>query len=238
MKREGILDMQKNMYPLSVKQWNPFVGCDFHCVYCLRSFQQQLKRFSKCPQCLSYEPHWHKDRLLQKMPKTRYMQFIFANSCADVSFAEPKDFCQQLEFIESWKTRTFLIQSKNPSYFKQFEGLLPENLIIGTTIETDDFEITSKISKAPKPLFRYQALRDLKHQPKMLTIEPVLKFHLDEMITYAKDINPTMIWLGYDSKNCKLPEPSRQEVMALHWHLSRLGIPVFLKTIRKAWWEK
>ncbi len=43
--------MNNNMYALSVKQWSPFVGCEHDCVYCVPSFQRNIKRASgRCPQ--------------------------------------------------------------------------------------------------------------------------------------------------------------------------------------------
>ena len=38
------MEKKNNMYELSVKSWNPFVGCEHDCVYCRSSFQRQLKR--------------------------------------------------------------------------------------------------------------------------------------------------------------------------------------------------
>jgi hypothetical protein len=52
-----------NMYPLSVKQWNPWVGCKYNCIYYESSFQRQLKRWGKekCPLCYEYKPHAHRE---------------------------------------------------------------------------------------------------------------------------------------------------------------------------------
>lgn len=52
------LSRQKNMYILSAKQWNPFVGCKFDCLYCRTSFQRQAKRQKhNCIDCYNYKPH-------------------------------------------------------------------------------------------------------------------------------------------------------------------------------------
>ena len=68
----------------------------------------------------------------------------------------------------------------------------------------------------------------------MITVEPVMDFDLDVLMGWIIDIKPCMVWLGYDSKNCHLPEPPLAKVKALHWELSCRGITVILKTIREA----
>jgi len=47
------------------KTWNPFVGCLHGCVYCVPSFQAQVKRWGKknCSLCYDYLPHPHPERL-------------------------------------------------------------------------------------------------------------------------------------------------------------------------------
>ena len=66
----------------------------------------------------------------------------------------------------------------------------------------------------------------------MVTIEPVISFDLDTMVTWIKNINPVMVWIGYDSKNNKLPEPKPQQVKELYWQLGKQGFTVILKKIK------
>jgi len=51
-------------------------------------------------------------------------------------------------------------------------------------------------------------------------------------------VNPCMVWLGYDSTDCHLPEPELQKIKQLYWELGTRGFTVILKNIRKAWWEE
>jgi hypothetical protein len=60
---------------------------------------------------------------------------------------------------------------------------------------------------------------------------------LDVMIGWVENINPCMVWLGYDSGKNKLPEPKLEKAESLHWQLAKNGFVVILKTIRKAWCE-
>jgi len=227
-----------NMYNKSVKQWNPFIGCRNDCVYCQSSFQSQLKRWAKknCEKCYHFIPHIHPGRLTQKLPKTKYMQFIFTCASSDITFCPTDYLAEIIARIRREPDKTFLIQSKNPKTFNRVS--FPDNVILGTTLETNRDDLYDGISKAPKPSCRYQDFLEVKHHVKMITIEPVINFDVDVMISWVENVNPCMIWLGYDSRNNHLPEPKLDKVKTLHWELGRRGFTVILKTIRRAWWEE
>ena len=226
------------MYELSVKQWNPFAGCEHDCVYCKSSFQRQLKRWARknCPGCYEFTPHTHPERLNQKLPKTKHMQFIFTCSNGDIAFCPTEYLKEIIARIQSEPDKTFLIQSKDPQTFNR--AIFPKNVILGTTLETNRDKLCEGTSKAPNPSQRYKDFAKVNHQPKMVTIKPVMDFDLDVMIDWVENINPCMVWLGYDSGKNKLPEPDLEKVRSLHWRLAKKGFVVILKTIRKAWCEQ
>lgn len=235
--RESSETMKRNMYSLSRKQWNPWVGCNYRCVYCERSFQAQLKRWAKqkCKLCYEYTPHAHPERLTQSLPRTGYMQFIFTVANGDIASC-PTAFLEKIvERIKQETEKWFLIQSKNPATFNRVK--FPRNVILGTTIETNRDELYEGISNAPLPSKRFQDLLTVTHKTKMLTVEPVIDFDVSILISWIEKLNPCMIWLGYDSKRNYLSEPELAKVKMLHWKLSRAGYFVILKTIRRAWWE-
>ena len=220
------------MYKLSVKQWNPFVGCEFDCVYCESSFQAQLKRWAKdnCEKCYKYIPHEHSGRLDQPLPKTKYMQFIFALANSDPAFC-PTDYLEKIAGrMRREPDKTFLIQSKQPSTFNRVKW--SNNIILGTTVETNKCELYKGVSRAPMPPLRVAELAKINHPPKMLTFEPVLDFDVPAMVEYAEIVNPCMIWMGYDSKKCGLPEPSLDKFIKLYWELGRRGFTVILKSVK------
>jgi len=235
--------MKNNMYALSVKQWSPFVGCDHDCLYCRPSFQRNIKRASgRCPQrspdgttkCYAFEPHFHEERLDQRLPRTRFLQFIFPCANGDIAFATDDQVRRILETIRGHDDRTFLLQTKDPGRAFNRPGItLPRNLVAGITLETNRDMFALMVSKAPPPTQRYQDFVAVEHTQKMVTIEPVLDFDLEVMLDWMTRIQPVMVWLGYDSKHCNLPEPSVDKAKQLHWELSLLGIPVLLKTIRE-----
>jgi len=232
------MEKKNNMYKLSVNQWNPFVGCRHDCIYCTNSFQRQLKRWAKknCDECYDFVPHTHPERLNQGLPKTRYMQFIFTCSSGDIAFCRTDYLEEIIARIQSDPDRTFLIQSKTPKTFKRV--IFPKNVILGTTLETNKDELCEGISKASKPSQRYKDFLEVNHPLKMVTVEPVIDFDLNVMIDWIGNINPCMVWLGYDSGKNKLPEPKLEKVKSLHWELAKRGFVVVLKTIRKAWCER
>ena len=48
-----------------------------------------------------------------------------------------------------------------------------------------------------------------------LSIEPILDFDLDIFVQMLKEINPSYISIGADSKNHNLPEPSKEKIKEL-----------------------
>jgi len=163
------------------------------------------------------------------------MQFIFTCSNGDIAFC-PTEYLQAIiNRIKEEPNKTFLIQSKNPATFNRV--VFPLNTILGITLETnhDDIYEKAKVAPgAPLPSKRYEDFLKVKHELKMVTIEPVIDFDLDVMVEWIKKINPCMVWHGYNSKRCHLPEPELEKVKRLHWELSQAGFVVILKTIREA----
>ncbi len=118
---------------------------------------------------------------------------------------------------------------------KTFERVVfPDNVILGITLETNRDKLNSNISKAPKPTQRFKDFMIIDHPRKMITIEPIVDFDLDVMVEWMKQINPHIVWMGYDSKSkCDFPEPSLDKFNSLHKKLEQAGIQVKLKTVRE-----
>lgn len=216
-----------------------FRGCSYFCSYC--AFRTSLRR-SPCERCRVFEPHAHMEVLEKTPPKTKVGEFITIGLTGDISFMDMVDFWKVIEYCRKWKDRTFLIQSKKPWYFLQFlEHIvplsIPDNVIIGTTIETN--RTTDTISKAPEPALRCYAMKLLECR-KEVTIEPIMEFDLQNMVEWMQAIAPEIVYIGYDShpeKN-KLPEPKYSKTHALIIDLRVAGIDVREKLMRKAWDEK
>ena len=238
--------MSSHMYKENRKTLNWFVGCNHHCIYCIPSFQRQMKRQRKnCLKCYRYEPHAHLERLLKPPPKTSDKEFVFFPSSGDPAYATRKEWMEALNYARKYPSTTFLIQSKDPLLFLQFDEY-PNNIVLGTTIETDllffhdnpsKYESYDQISKAPFPIHRAEACIMLEHKRKEVTIEPILDFSLTTLTKWIKAIEPEFVYVGYDNHNCHLPEPTLEETQLLIDRL-KLFTEVRVKTLRKAWWEK
>jgi len=227
------------MYLDARKTLNPFVGCNFDCSYCRPSFKRQAKRQkNRCKFCYDYIPHSHLERLNKAPPRTREGEFIFLIDFGDPSFMLPMEFTRVLQYCEKYPDRDFLLQSKNPAYFVEFK--IPKNVIIGTTLETDNNDICMAISKAPSPFSRVEAMWKLHGVRKMVTAEPILKFDLSLFRNLIESIEPWRVYVGYDShpKENQLPEPSLSETEELVAKLESAGIDVRWKLRRRAWWER
>ena len=78
------------------------------------------------------------------------------------------------------------MQSKNPATFNRMD--IPENVMLGITLETNRDALVKAESKAPVPSQRYKDFAAIKHPRKMITIEPIMKFDLDVMCKYIDAI--------------------------------------------------
>lgn len=233
-----------NMYSDSVLQWNVFCGCKFSCSYCRKSFQAQMKRqkpkfdatekqYRGCQKCYDYEPHTHAGRLMRKLPETTGDQFIWVGSSGDISFCEESyEFPKILERIQSMPEKTFFFQTKNPEWFQQWE--FPKNVLLGITLESDIYY--PLISKAPKPYMRAYHFYFIKHPRKVITIEPILKFNPVVFLEWIKNIGPERVYIGYDTKKNKLPEPKLTDTLKLILSMRKFT-KVKRKLIREAWDE-
>lgn len=242
------------MYLQSVKQWNPFVGCENECIYCIKSFQKFYKRFWRniykpngnikcCEECRDYIPHEHPERLDQHLPQTKKDQFIFVVSSGDISFASKNYIKKILGRIRELPDRNFLIQTKDPEKLLAKIKTLPKNISLDVTLETNRDKDYRKISKkAPLPSKRFQAHLKFQHPTKFLTIEPIFDFDESIFLDWIPALNPDRVYIGYESKGVskkyQLPEPSLAKTMNFIDQLRAANITVYTKLLRKAWWEK
>lgn len=214
-----------NMYSWVDKTRN-FLGgsCPHQCNYCyVKSFKiPSLK-----------ERYSGKLRLLEKeLAKPEGSEkMIFVCSCNDLfADAVPNEWINKvLLHCNAYPKNIYLFQSKNPLRFLYFYREFPKNSILGTTIETN-FNLCP--TKAPQVDARYNAMIMLKDQgwkgKKMCSLEPLMDFDLDILVSWIKEIQPESVSIGADSKEHNLPEPSTEKVLALIEKLSK-----FTKVIQK-----
>lgn len=235
------------------------------CGYC--AFERLIKFNKNCPKCAAFEPHTHPEVLNRKPPKTMPGEFVTFSLAGEVSFMNQVDFALTWQYMKKYPETTFLIQSKNPACFLKWQETIPENCIVGTTIETNRSEIQkpsnlgtfdspffvneyinySEISKAPLPYKRYASMIKLKDAgvKLLVTSEPLLDCDIvgyGSLYSWILKLNP-IFYIGYcndgkQGKRLKLPEPPLAKTLELIRELEKAGIDVRLKSIRKAWWEQ
>jgi hypothetical protein len=218
-----------------VKTWNPFKGCDFTCTYCGPTFQAQAKRQKhNCTDCYEYTPHCHPERLT-RIPSAG---IVFVAGSADISFC-PREFTHKIiaaivRHNRACPHKEYYLQSKRPEYLAQFLPVLPANVLLVTTLETNRDKGYAAVSKAPVPTERYRQFTNLDWPRKVVTVEPLLDFDLAVFTDWLTTLRPEYVWLGYNSRPAQvtLPEPEETKVRDLIGNLKAAAVPVRGKSLR------
>lgn len=193
-----------NMYGFVTHVWSPIRGkCSHDCSYCY------MKKWGE-------QPPLHLD---EKDLETNLGSgnFIFVCHTCDM-FAEdvPKEWIWQVLTRLRMHDNKYLLQSKNPERFLDFLGTYPNNVLFGTTIETNRDIVKSN---APSVKDRAEWLGKLASWQKgfdtMVTIEPIFDFDLEDLVDLIVLANPEWVNIGADSKGHNLPEPSKEKVEKL-----------------------
>lgn len=208
------------MYPWADYTWNPLAGrCPHDCSYCY----MKLPPFSD-PKYRGPQRVWKNEMKVNlsnlRLHRREPLEFagehpvIFVCSGNDLGAAP---FQVQLEILDKcckFPENFYLIQSKNPSGLKRDEGHFPPNVLIGTTVETNRSEVLSKISRAPEPRARLEALAGF-DCPRMVSIEPIMDCNPEILSGWIQDAGVDFISIGADSKGHHLPEPTGEKIAEL-----------------------
>ena len=206
-----------------------FMGCSHACVYCWAKFV-----FGKG---ISHVPKLIQRDEFEVLDVENAV--IFLNSAHD-SLAE----CIPFEWVNAmlrWIGRQhpsnkFLIQTKNPIRLMGFLNLLlkvRDRVILGTTIETN--HDMSAYSKAIHPQHRAWSLAQLREKygfETFLSLEPLLDFHPDTLLTWIRAVNPVCIEIGLDGykhkHKIKLGKPSKRKYRKFTVSYTHLTLPTIL----------
>jgi DNA repair photolyase len=180
--------------------------CPHKCSYC---YVEDMKRFPVNKERYSGQPRLIESELKKKLQKNKV---YFIGTCIDMFAEDIPDsiITKAIDYCLPYKN-TFLFQSKNPIRFYEF--WFPDNTILGTTIESNR---NYEISKAPAIGERIEAMQNIPATyEKMITLEPLLDFDVDELIGLIAKACPNWVNIGADSKRHNLPEPSWSKVETL-----------------------
>jgi len=236
---ENSLNKEKHgkMFNIVTSTWNPISGCLFNCSYCwakelavtkLRNSKRYSKGFVPCLNENEFKVSFSKGDL------------IFVADMGDMfsDFIEKEWIIRVFTHISKFPEADFLFMTKNPNRYLELLPSIPKNAILGATIETTHDEIIQidKVSNAPLPSKRYEAMKALNWNRKIVSIEPILDFDMDTFVHWVEEINPFIVYVGYDNYCHKLREPTLKQTTELMQKLSATSL-VIRKTIRPAWFE-
>jgi protein gp37 len=141
--------------------------------------------------------------------------FIFVGSSCDMFAKEiPHDWIEKtLDKTRMSNSNKYLFLTKNPERYLEFDKCFPSNFIFGTTIETN--RVHRCMQTAPKPEDRAAAMDRITAPESFISIEPVIDFDTDEFAGMIKNASPDTVFIGADSGNNHLPEPSPEKIAAL-----------------------
>jgi hypothetical protein len=70
------------------------------------------------------------------------------------------------------------------------------------------------MGQAPSPKGRAETLSILDVKKKMITVEPIMDFDMEEFVLMIRMCSPFQVNIGADSGNNHLPEPSAEKIAA------------------------
>jgi DNA repair photolyase len=227
----------RKMFNIITKTWNPVTGCYHSCIYCWAR-KLALRKLRNAER--------YRNGFIPKLNQGEFNDrfdggIVFVSDMGDLlgDFIPRKWIESVINYVKKFPNTYFLLLTKNPARYHEFLDKMPSNIILGVTIETnrDDLYLKKMISKAPLPSKRYEAMQKLNWDKKFISIEPILDFDLEKFAQWIEEIEPLMIYIGYDNYNNKLPEPSINKTLKLIEVLSETTL-IIKKTIRSAWNER
>lgn len=237
---EQILNNRSNgrkMFNIVTKTWNPITGCLHFCTYCWARKLATTKLKNSHRYKGGFNPSLNKGEFRAKF---REGDFIFVSDMGDLfgDFVPREWISRVIEHIKQFPKSFFLFLTKNPDRYEKFLDVMPKNVILGATIETnrDLAYLENIVSRASLPSIRYLAMKKLDWDKKFISIEPILDFDFEVFSKWIKEIFPFMVYAGYDNYDNKLPEPPLRKTLALFEVLSKMTF-VVRKTVRPAWFE-
>ncbi len=229
----------RKMFSIVTETWNPVTGCRHDCIYCWAR-RLALGRLRKSERYRNgFEP-----RLNVKEFEKRFSGgVVFVSDMGDLfgEWVPPEWIRAVIDYVSRFPSTLFLFMTKNPARYLEFTDEFPRNVILGATIETNRDLLAARVSKAPPPSARAEAMAEARRMRPdlhyLVSVEPVMDFDVDVIVDWIRAIAPTVVYVGYDNYNNRLPEPPLAKVEELIRRLTGFTM-VVRKTIRPAWWEE
>lgn len=224
-----------NMYPWVTHMHTHLRGCCGHgCKYCY--VQAMAQRFPNMKK--SYTgPLWLDESQLELNYGHDWRTYFIEHQNDLFASNVPVEWVIKiLAHCKCYQHNNYVFQTKNPGYMWTFLDDMPENSLLGATIETDSAEtlagMYSDTACPPAPYFRLDAMKQIAKRFKtFITVEPILKMASPE--AFARSIafaGPSFVNIGADSKGRGLVEPTRAEVQVLIDALTSCGVVIRQKS--------
>jgi protein gp37 len=208
---ESRVNKTNRMFDVITANWSPVKGCLHNCTYCwAKRYADRLKQAGSPKYADGFGPKLCEEELSKRFHK----QFVFVTDMGDLfgKWVPSEWILKVIEAIKQSPTSHFLFLTKNPIRYFEFYKLFPKNIVLGVTIETNrDYP---GITKAPSFVNR-RMLNDVPWKHKLVSIEPIMEFDSEALEQAIESIKPTIVYIGYDNYNNKLPEPSSRKVLSL-----------------------
>ena len=210
-----------NMYTWVTHTWNPLAGkCEHNCSYCSTNrFHYPVLK----------DKYSGSIRICEKTLKDNLGEFncifvaaqndLFASNVPDDMINRILDRCKEF-------TNDYLFQTKNPGRILFFN--LPESKIC-TTIESNFHYWQMGNSPSPYQRAKYMEILAERGFETYVTIEPIMDFNLPNMVDLIKMCAPYQVNIGADSGKNNLPEPTKENILALIEELEK-----FTKVVKKS----
>jgi DNA repair photolyase len=231
------------MFPFITKTWNPVVGCRHGCVYCwARKLAEGKLKGTKRYKTGFLPMFWP-----EELDKFFKKGCVFVSDMGDLfGMWVPHYWIMDVINRISTMSADFLFLTKNPKRYLDFLSVIPDNCILGATIESNmNYAALSKAPPQSNRLFWMTKLAEIMELRRknaktwnrlFICIEPILDFNSDEFSNVIVNwIKPWAVAVGYDNYGNRLPEPSLAKTMQLIEQLEKAGITVYRKTLREAW---
>jgi DNA repair photolyase len=234
-----------NMYPPSFTQWcwSPLVnGCWHQCTYCYAKKRGEISGTK-----WGNKPRWSKDTRFAEdgsiespsLPAEKifvcHTTDLFSENIDDLVVEKVISHCYTEWLSNDSMNMKLIFQTKNPERMSMFAHLFrmfnKQALMFGTTIETN--RLYQGISNAPPVQERSLALSSFVKSngyESFVTVEPIMDFDTQDMVSLVSAPSPSKVWIGADSKDSRLIEPGAIKVNNLAITLIRRGIRVGFKS--------
>lgn len=207
-----------------LKTWNPWFGCKYDCYRCgcwaRRRLAHRLGKMLRCQECYHFLPHFHPERL-DRIPSNPRI-FVVAHGDLFGAWVPTHVIGRILKVCRENRKECWFFETKNPlrylGFFNDTWTLFPINTVLSTTIETNRTYPMEIRGHTPRPKERFDAILEIRKTsqfPIHISIEPVMDFDLDVLVSWIKELNPVKILVGYDSLKNNLPEPPKAKTFRL-----------------------